>query len=257
MAFTFKVKNNGLTNSAAVQIKFDLNYDTVAEGAMYNLGVKGIYEKTKSISSNSEWSALTQATPGTDVGDNHSVSFTHTISTLARRTDYEWSFVIEKSKNLLIESDLKDISGSLTIDFQLVDSATKDELKKYGAPLTETVTIGAGALGNLSEDADDEKDEDDGGSGGSGGSDDDDDLSDGAVVAIVVIVVIIVLVIIGVIVVWVVKKSKHSSGENYAGNQEMSGQQAGNVVPPNQYQGGPGYQGDIVQGRPGTASNYD
>ena len=256
MAFTFKVKNNGLTNSAAVQIKFDLNYDTVAEGAMYNLGVKGIYEKTKSISSNSEWSALTQATPGTDVGDNHSVSFTHTISTLARRTDYEWSFVIEKSKNLLIESDLKDISGSLTIDFQLVDSATKDELKKYGAPLTETVTIGAGALGNLSED-EDEKDEDDGGSGGSGGSDDDDDLSDGAVVAIVVIVVIIVLVIIGVIVVWVVKKSKHSSGENYAGNQEMSGQQAGNVVPPNQYQGGPGYQGDIVQGRPGTASNYD
>ena len=256
MAFTFKVKNNGLTNSAAVQIKFDLNYDTVAEGALYNLGVKGIYEKTKSISSNSEWSALTQATPGTDVGDNHSVSFTHTISTLARRTDYEWSFVIEKSKNLLIESDLKDISGSLTIDFQLVDSATKDELKKYGAPLTETVTIGAGALGNLSED-EDEKDEDDGGSGGSGGSDDDDDLSDGAVVAIVVIVVIIVLVIIGVIVVWVVKKSKHSSGENYAGNQEMSGQQAGNVVPPNQYQGGPGYQGDIVQGRPGTASNYD
>ena len=78
-------------------------------------------------------------------------------------------------------------------------------------------------------------------------------------VAIVVIVVIIVLVIIGVIVVWVVKKSKHNSGENYAGgSQEMAAQQPGNIVPPGQFQAGSSaYQGDIVQGRPGTASNYD
>jgi len=111
-----------------------------------------------------------------------------------------------------------------------VDAATKEELAKYGYNKGETVTIGKTALGYVDndDDKDDKDDKDDGGSGGG----DDDGLSEGAVVAIVVIVVIVVLVIIGVIVVWVIKKSKHSSGENYAGNQEMHAQQPGNILPP-------------------------
>ena len=74
------------------------------------------------------------------------MSFTHT-AILARRTDYEWTFVIEKSKNLLTTASAKDISASLSIEFQLVDAATKDELTRYGATISETIEIGATAIG--------------------------------------------------------------------------------------------------------------
>ena len=254
MEFKYKVQNAGLTNSAAVQIAFDLNYDTEQEDALYNLKLHAVYERTKIIAANSEWTNLVENSQE-DEGGNHAVSFVLTKSALARRTDYEWTIVVEKSENLLNNSKLKDISSNLTIDFQLVDAATKEELAKYGYNKGETVTIGKTALGYVDndDDKDDKDDKDDGGSGGG----DDDGLSEGAVVAIVVIVVIVVLVIIGVIVVWVIKKSKHSSGENYAGNQEMHAQQPGNILPPSgTFQYGPSAFQE-AENRPPSPSNQD
>jgi len=116
MEFKYKVQNAGLTNSAAVQIAFDLNYDTEQEDALYNLKLHAVYERTKIIAANSEWTNLVENSQE-DEGGNHAVSFVLTKSALARRTDYEWTIVVEKSENLLNNSKLKDISSNLTIDF--------------------------------------------------------------------------------------------------------------------------------------------
>ena len=246
MGFKFKVKNNGLTNSPPVQIKIDLDYDTLANGALYNLSVVGDIERRADIASISEWTESSGVfdSYSTDTGGAQGVSMIMSRNTLARRTEYEWTILIEKSKNLAVTDSLKDVSANLSIDFQVIGYDTATELTRYGAVLTDTVTISASALGGDSiEDLVDDiiEDIDDGDdsvkSSGGGSSDDDDGISPGGVVAVVVIFMLIFLVGLVFLIRFVINKYKGTSEDNYKGGQELEQRQPANIVPP---QSGPG-----------------